>query len=459
MKKLIIIALLLAFTHQYLFGQYNWQKIYNSDYYGIRQFNGEKVNVSNRKLIYIQHGLNFNPFGNPNESGRYLRLNKNNFTWVVPSNGFLNALWCLGSIPPNPPTYHCNPVDLFKVSAIDTQFIIANRDVYCGGYDGGDITYLTYNSGINSVQISLLSNSFLGQQCRGFDIDPVNDAIVYAGYWSSSFIYKSTNRGANWFITDTVPLSPIPLGFVKINPLKRSNIFAAGSTMYLSTSSGYNFFPINVGPFKKMAFDLVDSSVYGITSTAIFKSTNLGLNWLQLQTFGGNLSAIEISPDNHSILYTGSDSGLYRSNNGGFTWNIYNNSFSPSKKVIGISKDPGTGESLYVCTPDAVYKVWGAYVGVYSIYGYIPEKYSLHQNYPNPFNPVTKIRFEIAELRFVRLIIYDVLGREVATLVKVQLKPGTYEVEWDGTNYNSGIYLYKLISNEYAETKKMILIK
>jgi hypothetical protein len=242
--------------------------------------------------------------------------------------------------------------------------------------------------------------------------------------------------------------------------------------MYLSTSSGYNFFPINVGPFKKMAFDFQDSSIYGISNTAILKSANSGLNWIQLHTFGPNLSAIEISPDNHSILYVGSDSGLYRSLNGGITWNIYNNSFSPSKKVIGISKDTGTYDTLYVCTLDAVYKVWGAYVDVHSLYEHIPEKYSLSQNYPNPFNPVTRIKFEIpasplssiGEGPGVRLIIYDVLGREVAVLVNEQLKPGTYEVEFDVERIHefslpSGVYFYKLTTADFAETKRMVLVK
>jgi hypothetical protein len=59
----------------------------------------------------------------------------------------------------------------------------------------------------------------------------------------------------------------------------------------------------------------------------------------------------------------------------------------------------------------------------------------------------------------VRLVIYDILGREIATLVNQQLKPGTYEVEWDASNYPSGVYFYKLLTSEFIETKKMVLIK
>ena len=93
----------------------------------------------------------------------------------------------------------------------------------------------------------------------------------------------------------------------------------------------------------------------------------------------------------------------------------------------------------------------------------IPNKFELFQNYPNPFNPTTKIRFFIPDVRDqmseVRLVVYNILGREVVTLVNEKLSPGSYEVEWDGTNYASGVYFYKLTTTGYTETKKLILLK
>jgi hypothetical protein len=81
----------------------------------------------------------------------------------------------------------------------------------------------------------------------------------------------------------------------------------------------------------------------------------------------------------------------------------------------------------------------------------VPKYFSLSQNYPNPFNPTTKIKFDTppqpspkGREQWVRLLIYDILGREITTLVNQQLKPGTYEVEWDGSNFPSGVYFYKL---------------
>jgi hypothetical protein len=98
-------------------------------------------------------------------------------------------------------------------------------------------------------------------------------------------------------------------------------------------------------------------------------------------------------------------------------------------------------------------------IGIVSNHNEIPERFSLYQNYPNPFNPSTKVRFEIPELRFVKLVIYDILGKEVSTLVNEELKPGSYEVEWSASNYPSGVYFYKLITENFKLTKRMILIK
>jgi hypothetical protein len=105
----------------------------------------------------------------------------------------------------------------------------------------------------------------------------------------------------------------------------------------------------------------------------------------------------------------------------------------------------------------------GFVIGVNNITSTIPNSFVLYQNHPNPFNPATRIKFDIPPSKgargMTRLVIYDVLGKEVAILVNENLKPGSYEASWDGTNYPSGVYFYKLITDIYSETKKMVLIK
>ena len=91
--------------------------------------------------------------------------------------------------------------------------------------------------------------------------------------------------------------------------------------------------------------------------------------------------------------------------------------------------------------------------------GETPVNYNLYQNYPNPFNPVTNIRFDIPSSSQVKLIIYDALGRKVASLLNEKLSAGNYEVEWSGIGYSSGVYIYRVTTNEFSDVKKMVLIK
>ena len=89
----------------------------------------------------------------------------------------------------------------------------------------------------------------------------------------------------------------------------------------------------------------------------------------------------------------------------------------------------------------------------------VPENFSLSQNYPNPFNPSTKIKFAVPNSSFVKLAVYDMLGREVSSLVNGQLQPGTYEFEFDASGITSGTYFYRLSSESFSDIKKMIIIK
>ena len=89
----------------------------------------------------------------------------------------------------------------------------------------------------------------------------------------------------------------------------------------------------------------------------------------------------------------------------------------------------------------------------------IPAKFSLSQNYPNPFNPTTTIKYQIPEMSFVTLKVYDVLGKEVTTLVNKYHPAGNFEIEFNATSLPSGVYFYSFQAERYAMTKKMLLLK
>ncbi len=120
--------------------------------------------------------------------------------------------------------------------------------------------------------------------------------------------------------------------------------------------------------------------------------------------------------------------------------------------------------SLMFDPENKIMKDMNSFTGVNDIYS--PYKIKLYQNYPNPFNPTTKIKItipKVVDAKFasskIKLVVYDILGREVATLVNKHLTPGNYEVEFNAEGLSSGVYYYRLEAGGYSQTKKMILLR
>ena len=100
-----------------------------------------------------------------------------------------------------------------------------------------------------------------------------------------------------------------------------------------------------------------------------------------------------------------------------------------------------------------------ALVGISHNGNEVPRVYSLAQNYPNPFNPTTNISFGLPKAGLVKLVVYDILGRVVSTLVNEHRQAGTYSVSFDAANLSSGVYFYKIESGDFTSIKKMVLVK
>lgn len=98
-------------------------------------------------------------------------------------------------------------------------------------------------------------------------------------------------------------------------------------------------------------------------------------------------------------------------------------------------------------------------IGIEPIGNNIPADFTLHQNYPNPFNPVTNIKFDLPLSSLVKIKVFDISGREIAVLVNENLVTGSYSISWNASNYTSGIYFYKLETENFSETKRMMQVK
>jgi photosystem II stability/assembly factor-like uncharacterized protein len=132
---------------------------------------------------------------------------------------------------------------------------------------------------------------------------------------------------------------------------------------------------------------------------------------------------------------------------------------------LGYSSDSTTVTVTEISNIDSInFYLHKMFIGINQISSKIPSEYKLFQNYPNPFNPTTKIRFQIPKQCLVILKVYDVLGREIATLLNENIKAGEYEIPFSIFQYSnngipSGIYFYRLRAGDFIETKRMVLIK
>ena len=200
--------------------------------------------------------------------------------------------------------------------------------------------------------------------------------------------------------------------------------------------------------------------------------------WVRIYDGPGNTDdyAESIALDNSGNVYVTGCSSLYGTNGdyctikydsiGTQRWvQIYNGQGNGNDCAFSIVADNSgnvyvTGWSYGTTTYDDYCTIkYHDLIGIKLISNGTPKEYSLSQNYPNPFNPTTKIKFDIPRSGDVKLVIYDILGREVTTLVNQDLKPGVYEVEWNASNKPSGVYFYKLTTADFTETKRMVLIK
>ncbi len=188
----------------------------------------------------------------------------------------------------------------------------------------------------------------------------------------------------------------------------------------------------------------------------IFRTTNNGMNWESV--FSLNHSALKGLFRGAYVYAVGNEGIIIKGNYFGDMWWQQNSGVTTDLNAVE-AVDENSDVAVAVGDNGLILKTTDGGIGIQNISSEVPSSFTLHQNYPNPFNPVTNIKFDIQKSSDVKIIISDVMGREITTLVNEQLKPGTYNVDWDAINYPSGVYFYRLTAGDFAETKKMILIK
>jgi len=325
--------------------------------------------------------------------------------------------------------------------------------------------YMSINNGNNWQRVAFNERSsfFLISQ----------SGAIFSGF---DGIFKSTNNGLTWTqIADTSIA-----GGIRRMVQTPSGIIVAGSIspfletvrgVIRSTDNGQTWYFSNNGlvGWAKSIMDMAawpagyssDEVLLATIYDGIYKSSDAGLSWEKINQIPETDGfAVGIFPPlGVFVSAVGKVEGTWRKSfyqlKSDGTWERILPQFFQRFIVISLAKFDD--RRLLVGTHDGLLLVTFSPTSVEET-NFLPD-FKLNQNYPNPFNSSTTISFTIPETGIVTLKVYDVLGREVATLVNENLSAGSYSYNFDAKNLTSGVYLYKLQAGKHSETKKMILMK
>jgi len=334
----------------------------------------------------------------------------------------------------------------------DVSFLDINTGVITSG--PGNLMIQTYNSGVSWVVRFPASDPER--------IQFIDSLVAYATAGFS--VIKSIDGCINWTIVDTSVFLNAFNGLYFLNKDTGAVVGLRG-LIRTTTNGGLSWtqrlmmLPVQFGDSTLTDVMFVN----GLTGYAcgnngiVVKTINGGTNWTYLPT--GVLSYLQgiYFNDANTGTIVGNTGRIMRTTNGGINWI---NQASPLNYPLWDVKFVNHDTGWIVGFNGLILKTTtGGWTSIKPISSVLPSQFNLYQNYPNPFNPSTNIGFQIPRSSFVKIVIYDLLGRVIAILVNEQLKSGTYEVEWNATNEPSGTFLYTIQADSYTETKKLVILK
>ncbi len=343
--------------------------------------------------------------------------------------------------------------------------------VYCE-YQGGGILKST-NGGVdlNDATGGITEN---GAFVTPYIMHPTDHNTLYAGFVN---VWKTTNGADSWTQLSTT----LGSGTITSLAISRSDpnfLYASKSgSIFVSENSGADWSNRSSGlPGFSISYIAVHStdpntawaSVSGYnTGQKVFKTTNAGVNWINISGTLPNIPAncVTFEDGPKEGIYVGMDVGVYYTNNQLSGWVPYFDGM-PNVIVREIEIHYPTSKVRAATLGRGIWQATLAsqLVGINNPVTGIPNNFYLKQNYPNPFNPVTKINYDLPKSGYVSLKIYDGLGKEVANLFEGEQSAGSSSFDFNGYNLSSGTYYYRMeagINNliQYSMTRKMILLK
>src|SRR5690606_9455402 len=287
-------------------------------------------------------------------------------------------------------------------------------------------------------------------------------------------VFRTTKGGVSWTQQSNLgSLKPTNVYFYN-NSFGFIGRRSGASSSSRTTDGGANWDVVLNEAFTDIHF--IDSLTGWKANGNMKKTTDGGLNWITQTLPNGGIiitsSMLNISVINKDTIwgvggYVGYPNSeqrgfLFVTTNGGNNWlyQIPDTSIDIPRYFYVQFTDKKKGWAYSSAFYGVHTKVGGDTITtIQQISGNIPEQFKLDQNYPNPFNTKTTISYELRIRDFVKLIVFDVTGRIVQELINQVQLPGTYQYTFDGSHLTSGIYFYKLQTDNFMDTKKMILVK
>ncbi|MBS1515349.1 MAG: SBBP repeat-containing protein [Bacteroidetes bacterium] len=277
----------------------------------------------------------------------------------------------------------------------------------------------------------------------------VTGSSVGIGSSSDCLTIKYNNSGAlQWEQRYNGPANSIDNGgFVRLDV--NGNVYVAGNSEGIGTSTDYILVKYNSSGVQQWA------QRYNGPQNAQDFTTDMVLDKNNYIYVAG--SSVGASNDFASLKYNFAGVVQWEQRYNG-TANLID---IPNSIAVDKSGNVYIAGVTYVAanSSDFIILKYTQQVGINTISNEVPSGFSLKQNYPNPFNPVTNIKFDMQKGDFVSVKIFNALGKEIETLVNEYKPAGMYEITFDAGRFESGIYFYKMETNGFSETKKMILVK
>lgn len=421
-------------------------------------------------------------------------------SWELPAGSTVTKTWS---------------IKLTSSSGIGNNLCMHPSDRNAAYVAYGSKIYVSRNRGENWIQIATMTGGGItGGRAHSFYVSPLDTNIMMAAIdnVAPDKVVRSTDHGLTWavILSDNFSSYGQPLEMDQNDP----NIFyfvPDGGGFWRSTNSGATFTEVSTFPFLSPCDIIVmhDSSnvlYLGESSPSrVYKSVDSGSNWaLVLTSSGSEIPSIANSVFDKSAAYATTFSTLlWKTTNYGTNWvNIFtqttsnwgsdvchedptlylNGTYGGSTGYLTLNSGSsfttsaisGGGSGAGIMIPERGYLLaqqTGSLFKMNINYSVItelnenilstavPSDYELFQNYPNPFNPSTNIKFALPKSGNVSLKVYDRLGKEVNSLSEGFRNAGTYEINFDASSLSSGVYFYKLVTDEASVTKKLMLIK